>query len=160
MARNGFTILCAGHVVAENERVIDLDEHGSLTALFAIFRIFAVPTCQENEFLHYNMVSLEAIRNSNSRVAAELPVGLVAAFVGATSGIGEAGLEQFVKYARTPRVYFIGESNKAAARNNKTKWEGNKTLKRFQIHGMIVRTQQVIKRRGPRLDKSPPLDVA
>ncbi|OTA95223.1 hypothetical protein M434DRAFT_29090 [Hypoxylon sp. CO27-5] len=128
MARNGFTILCAGHVVAENERVIDLDEHGSLTALFAIiiflqqFRIFAVPTCQENEFLHYNMVSLEAIRNSNSPIAAELPVGLVAAFVGATSGIGEASLEQFVKYARKPRVYFIGESNKAAARNNKTKW--------------------------------------
>jgi NAD(P)-dependent dehydrogenase (short-subunit alcohol dehydrogenase family) len=54
------------------------------------------------------MVSLEAIRESNARIASELPAGLVAVFFGATSGIGETTLKQFAKRARQPRIYFVG----------------------------------------------------
>lgn len=54
------------------------------------------------------MVSLELIRASNSHIATSFPAGLVAVFVGATSGIGETTLKQFAKYTEQPRVYFIG----------------------------------------------------
>ncbi|KAI1250912.1 hypothetical protein MGN70_007973 [Eutypa lata] len=54
------------------------------------------------------MVSLQAIRESNSCIATGLPAGLVAVFVGATSGIGETTLKQLVKRARQPRIYFLG----------------------------------------------------
>lgn len=54
------------------------------------------------------MVTLEAMRESNARIGTSLPAGLVAVFVGATSGIGETTLRQFSKQARNPRVYFLG----------------------------------------------------
>ncbi|ROV94978.1 hypothetical protein VMCG_08366 [Cytospora schulzeri] len=54
------------------------------------------------------MVSLEMIRASNSHIATSLPAGLVAVFVGATSGIGETTLKQFAKQAQQPRIYFVG----------------------------------------------------
>ena len=54
------------------------------------------------------MVSLKAMRASNERIASELPSGMVAVFFGATSGIGETTLKQFVKLAREPRIYFVG----------------------------------------------------
>jgi len=54
------------------------------------------------------MVSLEAMRASNARIASELPAGLVAVFLGATSGIGATSLKQFAKHARQPRIYFAG----------------------------------------------------
>lgn len=54
------------------------------------------------------MVSLEAIRESNARIASELPAGLVSVFFDATSGIGETTLKQFAKCARQPRIYFAG----------------------------------------------------
>jgi NAD(P)-dependent dehydrogenase (short-subunit alcohol dehydrogenase family) len=62
------------------------------------------------------MVSLSDIQASNSRIASTLPSGMVAVFVGATSGIGEASLKQFAKYANKPRVYFVGQSQEAANR--------------------------------------------
>lgn len=62
------------------------------------------------------MVSLEDVQASNSRITSTLPAGLVAIFVGGTSGIGETSLKQFVKHARKPRVYFIGRSQDAADR--------------------------------------------
>ena len=62
------------------------------------------------------MVSIAEIRASNSRIASALPPGLVAVFVGATSGIGETSLKQFAKFTRQPRVYFIGRSQEAADR--------------------------------------------
>jgi len=62
------------------------------------------------------MVSLSDIQASNSRIASTLPSGMVAVFVGATSGIGEASLKQFAKYAKKPRVYFVGQSQEAADR--------------------------------------------
>lgn len=62
------------------------------------------------------MVSLTDVQSSNSRVASALPPGLVAVFVGATSGIGETSLKQFAKHARQPRVYFVGRSQEAGDR--------------------------------------------
>ncbi|KAI0421198.1 NAD(P)-binding protein [Xylaria grammica] len=62
------------------------------------------------------MVSLSSVISSNSRVSSTLPIGLVAVFVGATSGIGEATLKKFAEYADNPRAYFIGRSQQAADR--------------------------------------------
>lgn len=62
------------------------------------------------------MVQLQAVLDSNSRIATELPSGLVAVFVGATSGIGEAALKAFAKHASQPIVYFVGRSQQAADR--------------------------------------------
>ncbi|KAI1413388.1 hydrogenase/reductase-like protein [Hypoxylon sp. FL1857] len=62
------------------------------------------------------MVSLKAIQASNGRIATELPAGLVAVFVGATSGIGETSLKHFAKHAKQPRIYFIGRSQEAGER--------------------------------------------
>jgi len=66
---------------------------------------FSLLTDVRNQF---DMVSLEAIRASNARIASELPAGLVAVFFGATSGIGETTLKQFAQRARQPRIYFAG----------------------------------------------------
>ena len=62
------------------------------------------------------MVSLSDVQSSNSRIASTLPPGLVALFVGATSGIGETTLKQFAKHARQPRAYFVGRSQEAGVR--------------------------------------------
>ncbi|MCJ1398438.1 hypothetical protein MMC11_001636 [Xylographa trunciseda] len=62
------------------------------------------------------MVSLTDVQASNSSISSSLPAGLVAVFVGATSGIGEYTLLQFAKHARQPRVYFVGRSQEAADR--------------------------------------------
>lgn len=62
------------------------------------------------------MVSLTDVQSSNANIANTLPAGLVAVFVGATSGIGEATLIEFARSARSPRAYFIGRSQEAAAR--------------------------------------------
>lgn len=62
------------------------------------------------------MVSLELMRASNSLVATNLPAGLVAVFVGATSGIGETTLRQFAKQAKQPRIYFLGRREQEGKR--------------------------------------------
>ncbi|KAI0534035.1 NAD(P)-binding protein [Xylaria digitata] len=62
------------------------------------------------------MVSISSVRSSNSRIFSTLPTGLVAVFVGATSGIGEATLKKFAQHANNPRAYFIGRSQEAADR--------------------------------------------
>ncbi|KAI4852804.1 hypothetical protein E4T44_01247 [Aureobasidium sp. EXF-8845] len=62
------------------------------------------------------MVALETVRASNLKIASTLPSGLVAVFVGATNGVGEATVRQFAKYAPAPRVYLIGRSEEAASR--------------------------------------------
>lgn len=62
------------------------------------------------------MLSLTHVQSSNSRIASTLPPGLVAVFVGATSGVGETSLKQFAKHVRQPRVYFIGRSQEAGDR--------------------------------------------
>ena len=62
------------------------------------------------------MVALTDVQSSNTRIASALPPGLVAVFVGATSGIGETSVKQFAKHSRQPRVYFIGRSQEAGDR--------------------------------------------
>jgi short-subunit dehydrogenase len=62
------------------------------------------------------MVSLLDVQSSNAKIPKELPANLVAVFVGATNGIGEAALKEFARSARSPRAYFIGRSQEAAAR--------------------------------------------
>lgn len=54
------------------------------------------------------MVSLELMRASNSVIPTSLPAGLVAVFVGATSGIGKGTLKQFARKTKQPRIYFLG----------------------------------------------------
>ncbi|KAK0129268.1 hypothetical protein ONS95_001203 [Cadophora gregata] len=61
------------------------------------------------------MVALDIVHASNARLR-ELGPGLVALFVGGTSGIGEFTLKAFVKHADSPRVYLIGRSESAADR--------------------------------------------
>ncbi|KAF2488576.1 hypothetical protein BU16DRAFT_473486 [Lophium mytilinum] len=62
------------------------------------------------------MVSLPAVLRSNSLIPSTLPPKLIALFVGATSGIGEATLLAFAKHAVKPRAYFVGRSQTAADR--------------------------------------------
>lgn len=66
------------------------------------------------------MVSLSSVLSSNARVASSTsPFGLVAVFVGATSGIGEITLKKFAQHTVKPRVYFVGRSQEAADRIKK-----------------------------------------
>jgi len=62
------------------------------------------------------MVSLSAIQASNARIRTTLPPGLVAVFVGATSGIGEYTLKELARQAQRPRVHFAGRSQEAGTR--------------------------------------------
>ncbi|KAL2128610.1 hypothetical protein VTI74DRAFT_8938 [Chaetomium olivicolor] len=62
------------------------------------------------------MVTLEQMRASNLRIPGCLPAGLVAVFAGGTSGIGETTMKQFAKHTVLPRIYFVGRSERAAAR--------------------------------------------
>lgn len=61
------------------------------------------------------MVALETVRASNAKLR-DISPGLVAVFVGATSGIGESTLKQFCRHTIKPRVYFVGRSQDAADR--------------------------------------------
>ncbi|KAJ5129530.1 Short-chain dehydrogenase/reductase SDR [Penicillium bovifimosum] len=62
------------------------------------------------------MIPLSEVQASNAQIANTFPPGLVAVFVGATNGIGEAALKEFARSARSPRAYFVGRSEEAAAR--------------------------------------------
>lgn len=62
------------------------------------------------------MVDLSVIQVSNSSLATCLPAGMVAVFVGATSGIGEFTLKAFAQYTKSPKVYIVGRSQDAANR--------------------------------------------
>jgi NADP-dependent 3-hydroxy acid dehydrogenase YdfG len=61
------------------------------------------------------MVNIKDVRKSN--LAFKLSghtSGLVAVFVGATSGVGMGTLKQFAKYATAPKVYVIDRSTTGA----------------------------------------------
>ncbi|KAL1861177.1 hypothetical protein Plec18170_001692 [Paecilomyces lecythidis] len=62
------------------------------------------------------MAALQHAKVSNERIASELPTGLVAVFVGGTSGVGEYTVKAFARYASKPRVYLVGRSQEAASR--------------------------------------------
>jgi NADP-dependent 3-hydroxy acid dehydrogenase YdfG len=59
------------------------------------------------------MVNIKDIRASNAAFK-QSNSGLVAVFVGATSGIGLGTLKQFAKNANAPTVYILGRSKSAA----------------------------------------------
>lgn len=59
------------------------------------------------------MVTLSEVEASNANASKTLPVGLVAVFAGATSGIGEASLKSFAKHTVRPSIYFIGRSQES-----------------------------------------------
>ncbi|PNP49289.1 hypothetical protein THARTR1_09957 [Trichoderma harzianum] len=62
------------------------------------------------------MVALEVIQQSN-KLLATLPQarGLVAVFIGATSGIGQSALEHFAKLTAAPRIYSAARAKTAAS---------------------------------------------
>ena len=62
------------------------------------------------------MVPLPEVIASNGRIAKTFPQGLVAVFVGGTSGVGEYTVKKLAKYAAKPRVYLVGRSQSAADR--------------------------------------------
>ncbi|GLB12101.1 hypothetical protein AtubIFM57258_009379 [Aspergillus tubingensis] len=56
-----------------------------------------------------NMVSLEAVRAHNSNLE-DLGTGLVAVFVGGTSGIGLYAAREFIRHTLSPTVYLVGRN--------------------------------------------------
>ena len=52
------------------------------------------------------MVSLRVVQQSNAQISA-LPKGLVALFIGETSGIGQGALQTFAKHAASPYIYSV-----------------------------------------------------
>lgn len=60
------------------------------------------------------MVSLKDIKKSNASLQ-QLPPGIVAVFVGATSGIGLGTLEALAHHANAPRAYIITRSKEKFA---------------------------------------------
>jgi NADP-dependent 3-hydroxy acid dehydrogenase YdfG len=64
------------------------------------------------------MVLLSEVIASNKRIPSTFPNGLVAVFVGGTSGVGEYTLKALAQYAGKIklRVYIVGRSQEAASR--------------------------------------------
>jgi NADP-dependent 3-hydroxy acid dehydrogenase YdfG len=64
------------------------------------------------------MVPLPVVKASNALISSTLSPGLVAIFVGGTSGIGETTLKQFVKSTAglSPHAYIIGRNEANAKR--------------------------------------------
>jgi len=60
------------------------------------------------------MVSLNNVRTSNARFKEKAVPGLVALFIGGTSGVGKGTLLQFAKNANAPTVYLVGRSKASA----------------------------------------------
>ncbi|OJJ57388.1 hypothetical protein ASPSYDRAFT_153805 [Aspergillus sydowii CBS 593.65] len=60
------------------------------------------------------MVSLQAVQQVNAGIGS-LPAGLVALFMGATSGIGQSALQHFAQHAPSPRIYSIARPSAAGS---------------------------------------------
>ncbi|KFY32922.1 hypothetical protein V495_08597 [Pseudogymnoascus sp. VKM F-4514 (FW-929)] len=84
-----------------------------------------IPSAKQFSSKKHRMVALDLVHASNAQLR-ELGPGLVALFVGATSGIGEYTAKAFVKNALSPRVYIVGRSESAAERIIKECKELNK----------------------------------
>ncbi|KAF4635675.1 hypothetical protein G7Y89_g2408 [Cudoniella acicularis] len=63
------------------------------------------------------MVSLQTVQQSNARLAT-LPQGLVALFIGATSGIGQSALQHFAQHASSPRIYTVARPATVVSHEN------------------------------------------
>lgn len=106
---------------------LNVDVVGALYILRQLFTKaegFTTAEWKEGDFIDFiisirlsvAMVSLSAVQSSNSLISSALPPGLVAVFVGATSGIGETTLKHFARHTRKPCAYFIGRSQDAGNR--------------------------------------------
>jgi short-subunit dehydrogenase len=62
------------------------------------------------------MVELSQVIESNKRISATFPSGLVAVFVGGTSGVGEYTLRCLSRYAPNSKFYIVGRSQESADR--------------------------------------------
>ena len=62
------------------------------------------------------MITLPEVIASNERITTTFPNGLVAVFIGGTSGVGEYTLKALAKYAPQLRAYIVGRSQEAADR--------------------------------------------
>ncbi len=62
------------------------------------------------------MVVLSDVTKSNEAIASTFPQGLVAVFVGGTSGIGEYTLKALAAHSTNSRVYLVGRAQDAADR--------------------------------------------
>jgi len=62
------------------------------------------------------MIPLNLVKASNATLLQSLPPGIVAVFVGGTSGVGEVTLKLFAKNSVRPRLYIVGRSHEAAER--------------------------------------------
>ena len=62
------------------------------------------------------MIPLNLVKASNATLLQALPPGIVAVFVGGTSGVGEVTLKLFAKNSVRPRIYIVGRSREAAER--------------------------------------------
>ncbi|KAK1622600.1 short-chain dehydrogenase/reductase [Colletotrichum phormii] len=60
------------------------------------------------------MVSIQLVNQSNALIAS-LPKGLVAVFIGATSGIGKSTLHHLAQHAQSPRIYSIARPQTVAS---------------------------------------------
>ncbi|TVY13671.1 Oxidoreductase andH [Lachnellula arida] len=54
----------------------------------------------------------------NPTLIAALPQGLVALFIGATSGIGQSALQHFSQYASSPHIYSVARETSVASHEN------------------------------------------
>jgi hypothetical protein len=80
------------------------------------FLLFDSSSTQHISLKLHIMVNIEDIRASNLAFKESREnYGLVAVFVGATSGIGMGTLKQFAQNANAPRVYILGRSKSAAS---------------------------------------------
>lgn len=67
-------------------------------------------------YTNSKMVALNDVIESNKRIAESFPTGLVAVFVGGTSGVGEHTVKKFASRVPNSRVYIVGRSQEAAER--------------------------------------------
>jgi NAD(P)-dependent dehydrogenase (short-subunit alcohol dehydrogenase family) len=63
------------------------------------------------------MVSLQTVQQSNARISS-LPKGLVALFIGATSGIGQSALQQFAHHVSSPHIYTVARPSAVTSHDN------------------------------------------
>ncbi|KAH8882289.1 NAD(P)-binding protein [Thozetella sp. PMI_491] len=93
------------------------------------------------------MVAIQTVRESNARIG-ELPEGLVALFLGATAGVGQSALKQFVERAVRPRIYIAARSASASAafveQLRQTNPEGTYTVIEKDV-SLVRDTDEVVK---------------
>lgn len=62
------------------------------------------------------MAPLNESISSNKLIASTFPKGLVAVFVGGTSGVGEYTVKALAKYSPNSRIYIVGRNQETASR--------------------------------------------